>query len=318
MLRFTAMIAAAALSASACAQPYPSKPIRLIAAFSAGGSQDYVARMLAQKVGESIGTTIVVDNRPGAGGLIATQEAVRAAPDGYTLFLSSGAQLAIEPAINPKVTYDPAKDFVHIVQVADAPLVLVAAPSLPTTTLKDLIALTLANKGKINTATTGVGSYTHLALELFKAASGADLTHVPYKGAAPALNDITAGLVQTMFTSTASAQPYTSTQRLRALAVTSSRRSPILPDVPTFAEVGMPLEVSAWIGISAPAATPSAVVDKLNTEFNKALAAPEIKAKFGVLGLDPVGGTSAAFTQLVHKEGLRWADLVKSANVRTN
>ncbi|MFO1397174.1 MAG: tripartite tricarboxylate transporter substrate binding protein [Burkholderiales bacterium] len=303
-------------AAVTAAQPYPAKPLRLLVPFTPGGSQDVIGRLFAQKVGDALGQTIVVENKPGAGGLIATQETARAAPDGYTLFLSTGAQMAIEPALNAKAGYDPQKDFVHVIHLADAPLVLLATPSLPAATLKDLIALSKAKPGTINTASTGNGTYTHLTLELFKQASGADLTHVPYKGASPAFNDMLGGQVQTMFTTTASAQPYTSTNRLRALAVTGARRSPMMPDVPTFAEAGVPLDVSVWIGITVPAGTPAPVVERLNAEFNKALAAPDVKARLAQLGVDPVGGSSADFTRYVKSDAERWAKIVKSANVK--
>jgi tripartite-type tricarboxylate transporter receptor subunit TctC len=310
------LIAALALSVNAAAQPYPSKPIRLLIPFTPGGSQDVIGRLLAQKVSEAIGQPVVVENKPGAGGLIATQEEARAPADGYTLLLSTGAQMAIEPALNPKAGYDPIKDFVHVIHLGDAPLVLLAVPSLPAKDVKDVIAMSKAKPGSINTASTGNGTYTHLTLELFKAASGADLTHVPYKGAAPAFNDLMGGQVQTMFTTTASAQPYTSSQKLRALAVTSPKRSPMMPDVPTFAELGIPLDVSVWIGIAAPAGTPAPVVERLNAEFNKALNAPDVRTKLAALGVDPVGGTSAQMTQYVRNDAERWAKIVKAANVK--
>jgi tripartite-type tricarboxylate transporter receptor subunit TctC len=310
---------ASLLSATpACAQTYPAKPLRLIVPFTPGGSQDVIGRLFAQKVGDALGQTVVVENKPGAGGLIATQETARSAPDGYTMFLSTGAQMAIEPALNAKAGYDPQKDFVHVLHLADAPLVLLATPALPAATVRDLIALSKAQKGTINTASTGNGTYTHLTIELFKQASGADLTHVPYKGAAPAFTDMLGGQVQTMFTTTASAQPYTSTNKLRALAVTGPHRSPMMPDVPTFAEAGVPLDVSVWIGISVPAGTPAPIVERLNAEFNKALAAPDVKAKLAQLGVDPVGGSSAAFTQFVKGDAERWAKIVKSANVKVD
>ena len=315
-LRFLVALGSLLVAATAPAQPYPAKPLRLLVPFTPGGSQDVIGRLFAQKVGDALGQTIVVENKPGAGGLIATQETARAAPDGYTLFLSTGAQMAIEPALNAKAGYDPQKDFVHVIHLADAPLVLLATPSLPAATLKDLIALSKAKRGTINTASTGNGTYTHLTLELFKQASGADLTHVPYKGASPAFNDMLGGQVQTMFTTTASAQPYTSTNRLRALAVTGARRSPMMPDVPTFAEAGVPLDVSVWIGIAVPAGTPAPVVERLNAEFNKALAAPDVKARLAQLGVDPVGGSSADFTRYVKSDAERWAKIVKSANVK--
>ena len=311
-----ALLAAAALPLTALAQPYPSKPIRLLVPFTPGGSQDVIGRLLAQKVSESTGQPVVVENKAGAGGLIATQEEARAAPDGYTLLLSTGAQMAIEPALNPKAGYDPQKDFVHVIHLGDAPLVLLAVPSLPVTGVKDLVAMSKAKPGSINTASTGNGTYTHLTLELFKAASGADLTHVPYKGAAPAFTDLMGGQVQTMFTTTASAQPYTSSQKLRALAVTSPRRSPMMPDVPTFAEAGVPIDVSVWIGIAVPASTPLAVVERINGEFNKALAAPDVRAKLAALGVDPVGGTTVEMTQYVRSDAERWAKIVRQANIK--
>ncbi len=310
------LMAGLTLCVNAAAQPYPSKPIRLLIPFTPGGSQDVIGRLLAQKVSEAIGQPVVVENKPGAGGLIATQEEARAPADGYTLLLSTGAQMAIEPALNAKAAYDPIKDFVHVIHLGDAPLVLLAVPSLPARDVKEVVAMSKAKPGSINTASTGNGTYTHLTLELFKAASGADLTHVPYKGAAPAFNDLMGGQVQTMFTTTASAQPYTSSQKLRALAVTSTRRSPMMPDVPTFAELGVPLDVSVWIGIAAPAGTPAAVVERLNGEFNKALAAPDVRSKLAALGVDPVGGTSAQMTQYVRSDAERWAKIVKAANVK--
>ena len=310
------LLVAATLPFAAAAQTYPGKPIRLLVPFTPGGSQDVIGRLLAQKVSDSIGQTVVVENKAGAGGLIATQEEARAPADGYTLLLSTGAQMAIEPAINPKAGYDSMKDFVHVVHLGDAPLVLLAVPSLPVRDVKDLVALSKAKPGSINTASTGNGTYTHLTLELFKAGSGADLTHVPYKGAAPAFTDLMGGQVQTMFTTTASAQPYTSTQKLRALAVTSPKRSAMMPDVPTFAESGTPLDVSVWIGISAPAGTPPAVVERLNAEFNKALQAPDVRAKLAALGVEPAGGTTAAMTQYVRADVERWARTVKTSNIK--
>ncbi|MFO1317176.1 MAG: tripartite tricarboxylate transporter substrate binding protein [Burkholderiales bacterium] len=315
-LRVLASVLLALPATDVSAQSWPAKPLKLLVPFTPGGSQDVIGRLFAQKVGDALGQPIVVENKPGAGGVIATQEAARAAPDGYTLLLSTGAQMAIEPALNPKAGIDPQRDFVHVAHLADAPLVLLAVPSLPAANVRELVALSQAKKGSVNTASTGNGTYTHLTLELFKAASGADLTHVPYKGAAPAFNDMLGGQVQTMFTTTASAQPYTSTQRLKALAVTSPKRSPMMPDVPTFAEAGVPLDVAVWIGVAVPAGTPAAVVDRLNAEFNKALAAPDVRTKLASLGVDPVGGSSASFAQFVRGDAERWAKTIKSAGVK--
>jgi len=301
---------------AAYAQSYPTRPIKLIVPFTPGGSQDVIGRLFAQKVGDALGQAIVVENKPGAGGRIAAQEVARAAPDGYTLFLSTGAQMAIEPALNSKAGYDPLKDFVQIIHLADAPLVLLATNTLPVASAGELVALSKAKPASINTASTGNGTYTHLTLEMFKAASGADLTHIPYKGAAPAFNDMLGGQVQTMFTTTASAQPYTSTQRLKALAVTSPKRSPMMPDVPTFVESGVAIDVAVWIGISAPAGTPAPIVERLNAELNKALAASDVRARLATLGVDPVGGTSAAFMQFVKNDAERWAKIIKAANIK--
>jgi tripartite-type tricarboxylate transporter receptor subunit TctC len=313
---FCAALLAVAAS-SALAQSWPSKPIRLIIPFTPGGSQDVIGRLFAQRVGEALGQQIVVENKAGAGGQIATQEVARSAPDGYTLLLSTGAQMAIEPSLRASVGYAPLKDFVHVVHLADAPLVLLAVPALPVSSARELIAYSKANPGKVNTASTGNGTYTHLTLELFKAATGADLTHVAYKGAAPAFTDMLGGRVQTMFTTTASAQPYTSTNRLKALAVTAKKRSPLLPSTPTFAEQGVPqLDVSVWIGIAAPAGTPPAAVERLSAEFNKALALSDVKDKLASLGVDPVGGTSEAFTHFVRGDIERWSKIITAAGVK--
>ena len=213
---------------------YPTKPIRLLVPFTPGGSQDVMARLVSIPVTQSLGRNIVVDNRPGAGGLIATQEVARANNDGYTLLLSSGAQMSIAPALHADVGYDPIRSFAHVIHVIDAPLVLIAHPAFPPGSVKELIAYSKSNAGKVNTASTGNGTYTHLTLELFKIQTGADLTHIPYKGAAPAIADLLSRQVQTMFTQTASAQPYTSNNRLKALGVTAPKRAAAMPDVPTF------------------------------------------------------------------------------------
>ena len=305
------------LQASAHAQSYPSKPIRLVVPYAPGGSQDVIARLLAQRVAETIGQSVVVDNQAGAGGQIATQLVARAAPDGYTLLLSTGAQMAIEPSLRSGIGYDPLKDFVHVIHLGDSPLALIAIPTFTPNTVKEVIAYSKANASKVNTASTGQGTYTHLTLELFKAATGADLTHVPYKGAAPAFADMLGGAVQTMFTTPASAQPYFANGRLKPIAVTSKARTVMLPSVPTFIESGVPeLDVTVWIGISAPARTAPAVVERIGREFAAALARPDIRERLATLGVDPVGASSEAFTQMVRADGERWARLIKASNIK--
>ena len=317
MSKLCALALLATAATLAHAQPYPHKPIRLLVPFAPGGSTDVTARLIGAPVSQALGQNIVIDNRPGSGGLIATQEAARAPKDGYTLLLSSGAQMGISPALHAKPGYDPLRDFIHVVHLTDTPLVLIAHPALPVANPKELVAYSLANRAKINTASTGNGTYTHLTLELFKSLTGADLTHVPYKGAAPALNDLLGRQVQTMFTVTASAQPYTSSGRLKALGITSAKRSPAMPDVPTFAESGVTgITVSSWVGISVPAGTPAQAIERLAREFTKALQLPEVKERLTTLGAEIAGDTGETFTRMVRADVSRWAKVVKAAGLK--
>jgi tripartite-type tricarboxylate transporter receptor subunit TctC len=299
------------------AAAYPTKPLRLLVPFTPGGSQDVTARLLSTPVQQSIGQNIVVDNRPGSGGLIATQEGARATPDGHTLLLSTGAQMAIAPALHAQPGYDPLKSFVHIIHLTDTPLALVVHPGVPTATVKEFIAYTHANKGKVNVASTGNGTYTHLTIELFKSITGADVTHIPYKGAAPAMNDLLGRQIHALFTSTASVQPHTAAGRLKALAVTAPKRSAAMPNVPTFAEAGVPnLNVSVWVGISAPAGVPAPVVDRIAREYSRALQLPDVRERLTNLGAEPNGDTGASFTRMVRDDVVRWAKIVKTAGVK--
>jgi tripartite-type tricarboxylate transporter receptor subunit TctC len=312
-------VAAACLFASTdvAAQSYPTRPIRLLVPFAPGGSQDVGARLVSVPVGQALGQHVVIDNRPGSGGLIAAQEAARATPDGYTLFMASGAQLGISPALRANVGYDSVKSFIHVIHIGDTPMMLIAHPALPVATAKELVSYSLANRGKLNTASTGNGTYTHMTLELFKQITGADLTHVPYKGAAPAINDLMGRQVQTMFTSTASAQPYTSTGRLKAIAVAAPKRSRAMPDVPTFGEQGIAgLEVSSWVGISVPAGVPAAVVDRLAREFGAALRVNDIRDRLDGLGVEVSGTTGEAFSRMVRDDVQRWAKVVRVAGIK--
>lgn len=311
---FAAAPAAAAQKEGA--PPYPTKPIRLLVPFAPGGSQDVIARLFGQNVGEQLGQQVVIDNRAGAGGLIAAQEAARANPDAYTLLLSGGAQIAIAPSLNAKLPYDPLKDFIHVIHLVDLPLVLIVHPSLPAANLKDFIAYAKANRGKVNTASTGRGTYTHLTIELFNAITGAELAHVPYKGAAPAMNDLMGRQIQAMFTTTTSAQPYTSTGRLRALGITAPKRSGTMADIPTFAEQGVAnLNVSSWIGISVPAGSPAPAVQRLSEAFGKALQSPAVRERLATLGAEPAGEASEKFTRMVRDDIQRWAKIIKSAGI---
>ncbi len=317
-IRCVAVIGALAVAPiTTLAQNYPAKPIRFLVPFAPGGSADVVARLLGASVGQGLGQTLVIDNRPGSGGLIATQDTARANADGYTMILSSGAQMGIGPALHTRAGYDPVKDFVHVIHLTDTPLVLIAHPALPVTGAKDLITYTQANRGKLNTASTGNGTYTHLTLELFKSLTGADLTHVPYKGAGPAINDLLGRQVQTMFTATASAQPYTASQRLKALGVTSSKRSASMPDVPTFAEQGVAgITVSAWNAISMPAGVAPGIVSRVAVEFAKTVQAPEVRTRLTTLGAEIAGVTGEPVARMVREDVARWARVVKAAGVK--
>ncbi|MBY0267235.1 MAG: tripartite tricarboxylate transporter substrate binding protein [Burkholderiales bacterium] len=302
---------------SATAQTYPNKPLRFVVSFTPGGSQDVVARLFGQKVGEALGQQVVIENRSGAGGLISAQIVARSNPDGHTLFLSNGAPLAIIPNLQPNVDYHPLKDFTHIIHLIDLPMVVLVNAKLPATSIKELIAYSKANKGRINTASTGNGTYTHLTLELFKIATGASLTHVPYKGAAPAFTDLLGGQIESMFTTTASAQPHLASGRVRVLAVTTPKRASLMPNVPTMTESGFPgFEVSSWAGVSAPAGIPAAVSKRLAVEFGKAMELPDTKARLAGLGVEPSGATHEVFTKMIRDESERWAKVIKTAEIR--
>lgn len=303
--------------AASSADRFPVRPVRLLVPFAPGGSQDVGARLVSAPAGQALGQHIVVDNRPGSGGLLAAQEAARATPDGHTLFMSSGAQLSIAPALRAQIGYDPLKSFRHVIHLADTPMVLIAHPALPAANARELVAYSLANRGRLNTASTGNGTYTHMTLELFRQITGADLTHVPYKGAAPAINDLLGRQVQTMFTATASAQPYTSTGRLKAIGVASARRSRAMPDVATFAEQGIAgLEVSSWVGISVPAGVAGAVVERLATVFGGALRSPDVRDRMEALGAEVAGTTGDAFARMVREDVRRWAGVVRASGIK--
>jgi tripartite-type tricarboxylate transporter receptor subunit TctC len=307
----------AMIAARTSAQDYPTRPLRLLVPFTPGGSQDVAARLISAPVAQALGQNVVVDNRAGSGGLIAAQEAARAPHDGYTLFMASGAQMGISPALHAKVGYDPVKSFVHVIHLTDTPMSLIAHPQLPVANAKELVSYSIAHRGKLNTASTGIGTYTHLTLELFKQITGADLTHVPYKGAAPAINDLLGRQIQTMFTSTASAQPYTSTGRLKALGVAAAKRSRAMPEAATFAEQGFAgLEVSVWLGIAVPAGVNRAIVDRLAKEFAASLRVAEVRERLATLGAEVNATSGDAFARMVRADVERWAKVVRTAGIK--
>jgi len=296
------------------AQSYPSKPIRFVVPFTPGGSQDVIARLFAQRLAERLGQQVVVDNRGGAAGLIAAEMVAHAPQDGYTIFLVTGGPISLAPALHAKLAYDPLKDFVYVTQLVDTPMALIVTPALPAKSVAELIAL--AKSKPLNYASTGNGTISHLTMEALKHATGINVTHVPYKGAAPAFIDMLSGQVSLMFTSTASAVPYTSSGKLRMLAVASRKRSPSLPETPTLIEAGIrDFESTVWVGVAATGGTPQPIVKKLHDEFVRALAAPDLKEKLAALGADPVGSTPDEFAALVRKDIARWAKVVKASGV---
>jgi tripartite-type tricarboxylate transporter receptor subunit TctC len=299
----------------AFAQGYPTKPIRFIVGFPPGGATEFIARLVGQKLTQSMGQQVIVDNRPGAAGNLGIELAARAAPDGYTLLLVA-PNITISPSLYKKLAYDPVKDFAPVARVAAVPMVIVTPGNLATPTLKDFIALAKAKPGALNYASSGVGTSLHLAAELFKLQAGVNLVHIAYKGSSLAMNDVISGQVHTLFIGIPAPAPHIKTGRLRGLAVIAPQRSATLPDVPTAAEAGMPnLEVTTWYGIFAPAGTPRAIVTKLNSEINQAMQAPDVKEKLAAQSTDAIVGTPEEFGAYVKKEITKWAEVVRKAGI---
>jgi tripartite-type tricarboxylate transporter receptor subunit TctC len=305
----------AALGASA--QTFPSKPITLVVAFAAGGNNDLRARQLGVPVGAMLGQTIVVDNKPGASGNIGHDFVARAPADGYTLGVGAMGPLTVNPALFPKMTFDPAKDFVPVVLIEKAPLVLVTRVEKPFKSLKDLLAAAKTKPGEITLGNAGNGGAHHLSGELLQEAAGVDMLSVPYKGGGPAATALLSGEIDAMFEQTYAALPSIQAGKTRALAVTSDKRLPSLPDVPTLAELGYPgVTVSNWLGIVAPKGTPADVIKKVNTAFNRALAAPEMREKIAGPGNVVGGGSPEEFGAFMAAESKRWAALIKAKGIR--
>jgi tripartite-type tricarboxylate transporter receptor subunit TctC len=307
---------ALALATAAFAQTFPDKPIRWISPWPPGGSNDIFSRALAQKFTESMGQPVIVDNRPGAAGTVGSAYAAKQPGDGYTIVLGSSPTHAIAPSVYAQLPYDPQKDFVAVTLVAVVPNVLVVHPSLPVKNVRELIAYAKANPGKLNFASAGNGSTQHLSGELFKTLAGVDMVHVPYKGTAPALNDLLAGQVQLAFDNMTTLLPHIESGKLRALGVTPSKRSTALPDVPTIDEAGVPgYEASVWFGTFVGAGTPKPIVQRLHDETMKALAAPDIRKSMAGFGAEVYGLGPDEFSAYLRDDVARWAKVVKAANV---
>jgi tripartite-type tricarboxylate transporter receptor subunit TctC len=312
-----ALIAAAAAAWQAAAADYPVRPVRLIVPYPPGGGNDTLARIFGQKLAERWGQQVVIDNRPGAGTTIGAQLAARAAPDGYTLLLSSIATHALAPALYSKPGYDPIRDFAPITILAVAPTLCVVAPSFAPRNIKELIAAAKAKPEEIRFASGGNGTTPHIAGEVFKAVTGVQMTHVPYKGGGPAHVDLMAGRVQVMFDTAASASPHVRSGKMRALAIGLAARYPDLPEVPTFAEAGLPqYNVDSWYSLHAPAGTPPAVVSTIHRAIVEVLAAPDVRERLRTLVSTPGGMEPAAFGAYVKDENARYGRIIRSTGMR--
>jgi len=319
ILRVLQCFVLVAFASLASAQSYPSKPIRFVVPYPPGGPLDTVARLLGQKVSESVKQPIVVDNKPGAGGNIGADTVAKSAADGYTILMGAVATHAINPTLYAKIPYDPIKDFQPVTQLASTPNVLIVNTSVPASNVREFVAYAKANPGKLNFGSGSTGSAGHLAGELFKTMAGVDMTHIPYKGAAPAMQDLIAGQVQLMFDNFASANTQVKAGKVKALAVTTAKRSSLAPDLPTIAESGLAgFDINTWFGVFVPAGTPKEIVDRLHGEFTRALALPDIREKITNLGAEPVGNRPEEFAAYIKAEGEKYARVIKASGARAD
>ncbi len=315
--RMTVAVFALAVTAHAFGQTYPTKPIRLVVPFPPGGAVDFYARVVQQPLSELLGQPVVIENKSGASGMVGAEAVAKAAPDGYTLLLGNIASLAINVGIYTKMPYDPLKDFTPIIRTVDVNYVLAVHPSLPVKTVPELIAYAKANPGKLSYGSAGSGSLPHLGTELFKAQTGTDMVHVPYKGGGPMVTDLLGGNVQLVIADQANLMPHVATGKLRALAVATPKRSPNAPDLPTIAETGLAgYEATAWQGLVGPAGMPADVVKRLNEAFNQVMAMPAIREKLTGGGLDPVGGTPEQFGRFIGSEIGKWSKIAKDVGAK--
>jgi tripartite-type tricarboxylate transporter receptor subunit TctC len=306
---------AAGIAGAASAQRYPAKPVRIVVPYAAGGTSDFVARLIGQHLGERLGATFIVENKPGAGGRIGYDAAAKSAPDGYTL-ASTDSSYAMLPALYQKLPWDP-NDLQPVSLLAQVPLVLVAAEKTGFRQMSDLIAYARANPGKLNFGSGGTGSATHLAGELLKHTAGIDIVHVPFKGAGDAMSGVLAGTVELLVTAAPTAAPNVKSGRVRGIVVTSPRRATALPDVPTSTEAGLPaFAITGWVGLTVPRGTSPEIVGRLHAEAVGALAQPEVAQRLAAQGAEPVGNSPEDFARVIATETKRWTDIVKAANVR--
>ena len=315
-----ALLGAGAVQAQDAAQAYPAKPIRFVVPFPPGGPLDIMARGIGQKLTEAWGQPVVVDNRPGAGGSLGAEQVAKSPGDGYTLLMGAVSTQANNPHLYARVGYDPFKDFVPVALVAEVPNVLVVNPSVPVNSVQELVAFAKAKPGYLNFGSGSTGSTGHLAGELFKSLAGVDMVHIPYKGGAPAMQDLLGGQVQLMFDNLANSLPQVKAGKLRALAVTTSKRSPAMPDLPTVNEAGVRgFDLSTWFGVFVPAGTPPEIVTKLNGGIVAALNSKELRERLAAMGTEPpANNTPAAFAAFVHAENAKYAKVVKESGAKVD
>ncbi|PWB60852.1 MAG: MFS transporter [Betaproteobacteria bacterium] len=318
MLARLLALAAALLAAAplAHAQAWPNKTVKIVVPFPAGGPTDVLTRVLADKLGAQLGHPVVVENKPGAGGALGADFVAKSPADGYTLVMATTSTHSIGPYLG-KQAYDPVKDFTPIVWVGNATNILVVSNHVPVNSVKELIELARKDPGKLNYATSGIGTISHLTTELFASMAGVKLNHVPYKGTQQSIPDIMSGQVAILFDNVMTSQPNIKAGKVKGLAISSPSRSALVPDLPTVAESGLPgFQSLTWFGLLGPASTPKAVVDRVNAEMNKALALPEIQARFAQMGFEAAGGSAADFAQVIQRDAQKWSKVIKDAGVK--
>jgi tripartite-type tricarboxylate transporter receptor subunit TctC len=310
-----ALVAAPAFPSWVSAADYPSRPVHIVAGFAAGGGVDITARLIGQWLGERLGQSFITENRPGAGGNIGTEAVVRAAPDGYTLLLSTVPN-AVNATLYPDLGFSFIRDIAPVAGIIRVPMVILVHPSVPAGTVPELIAYAKASPGKVNMASAGFGSAPHMAGELFNMMAGVNMVHVPYRGQGPALTDLLGGQVQVLFATTPGTTDYIATGKLRALAVTTASRAETLPQLPPVADFVSGYDASQWYGLSAPKNTPAEIVDRLNREINAALADPGMKSRFADIGGEPLAGSPEAYGRLIAEETGKWGKVVRAAGLK--
>ncbi len=318
MLSRPLVLAAALLVAAlpSLAQTWPTRTVKIVVPFPAGGPTDVLTRVLAEKLGTQLGQPVVVENKPGAGGAIGADFVAKSPADGYTLVMATTSTHSIGPYLG-KQAYDPVKDFTPIVWVGNATNILVVSPQLPVSNVKELIELAKKEPGRLNYATSGIGTISHLTTELFAAMAGVKLNHVPYKGTQQSIPDIMSGQVSILFDNVMTSQPNIKAGKVKGLAISSPSRSPLAPELPTIAEAGLPgFQSLTWFGLLGPAGTPKPVVDRVNAEMNRALSLPDIQVRFAQMGFEPAGGTASDFAQAIQRDSQKWSKVIKDAGVR--